>query len=165
MRNLSKYIVCQANTFKFDWLWSDFWNQCQPFSSETFPFSLRIDSEINIWTEINEINKKQTTKWNTFNLSHTRIQHKLFHMKIQVKYDLGLRCFYSQALPNTENTVQKCIEIMVWVPKSWNTICIKSNPRRSYVNGRSASLNRTCYIVSFKLFLTLVRCIPMEFFH
>lgn len=93
------------------------------------------------------------------------MQHKPFHMKIQVKYDLGLHCFNSQALPNMENTVQKCIEKMVKVPKNSNTIHIKSNPKHSHVNGRSASLNRSCYIVSVKLFLTLVRCTPTEFFH
>jgi len=85
------------------------------------------------------------------------MQHKPFHIKIHVKYYLALLCFYSQTLPNIENTVQKDIEKMVKVPKSSNPINIRSNAMCSYVSRRPGSLNTRCYIVSVKLFLTLAR--------
>lgn len=43
------------------------------------------------------------------------------------------------------------------VPKNSNTIHMRSNPKHPHVNKRSASLSTRCYIVSVKLFLTLVR--------
>lgn len=48
------------------------------------------------------------------------MQHKPFHVKIQVKHYLGLFWIYSQALHNIKNTVQKSMGKAVEVHKNLN---------------------------------------------
>lgn len=66
-------------------------------------------------------------KLDTAKLWHTRMHHKPLDMKIQVKHDLSLHSFYSQGLPNIENTVQKHIGKIVKVPKNSNMILLMCN--------------------------------------
>lgn len=73
MRNLPKYMVFQDNMFKSDYDQASETSASHSVLRLSLPFSLHIDSEINIWTEINKRNENQTTKLNTFNLWHSRM--------------------------------------------------------------------------------------------
>lgn len=48
------------------------------------------------------------------------MQQKPFHVKSQVKYDLGLCWIYSQAFRNIENTIQRSMGKAVVVHKNPN---------------------------------------------
>lgn len=108
IRNLPKYMVSQANIFKLTNY--DLTSEISTSHSVLKPSSLIYIQNQRLTFGLKSMrNRKQTTKLNNFNLWCSRMQHKPFHVTIQVKHDLGLCRFYSQALPNVENTVQNCM--------------------------------------------------------